>query len=73
MLDLKKLRMVTNFFKDKKIINLKKKLVYNNFFFPDQCGPMITLASTWSYLWMRVFRGLQEYMVILRIQERQKT
>ena len=40
MLDLKKLRMVTNFFKDKKNHNFKKKLVYNNFFFS---------RSVWSY------------------------
>ena len=47
MLGLTKFRVVTNFFKGKKIITFLK-FTYNNNFFLGHGGPVTTLASMWS-------------------------
>ena len=54
MLSLKKFRVVTYFFRSKKIIKFLNFINNNDFFFPSQGGPLTTLALTWSSPWLRL-------------------
>ena len=49
ILSLKKFRVVTHFFKGKKIIKFLNFIYNNDFFFPSQDDPVTTLALTWSH------------------------